>query len=204
MCGAGTSQKSRPFGCAQGESLRDSRDGAGATKGKYINLLRGDGVGLFAVDAEVGDGFFHDFFFDFSVEEKLVERGESDEARVHFKEIAEGFAVVAAAEAVGAERRDAARNPRADHVRKSFQVVGGGDEHAGRIFQHFGDVRDARLFGGVQAVPAVRLDSVGVESFVAGDAPDVGGDAVFLLENFLGAKSFVEDCAAAEKLRAQL
>src|ERR1700735_526444 len=85
-----------------------------------VHPLRGDGVGFFGVDAEVGDGFFDDFFLDFSVEEKLVERGEGDEARVHFKEIAEGFAAVAAAENVGAERGDAAGNPRADHVRQSF------------------------------------------------------------------------------------
>src|ERR1700735_5207539 len=114
------SQKSRrDAGATKGDGatarcrtgVRRSRDGA---------ELRGDGVGLLAVDAEVLDGFLDDSFFDFSVEEKLVERGEGDEARVHFKEIAEGFAAVAAAEAVGAERGDAAGNPRADHVRQSF------------------------------------------------------------------------------------
>src|SRR5580704_11221476 len=83
-----------------------SRQHAGGMKGKCINRLRRDGVGFFGVDTEVGDGFFDDFFFDFSVEEKLVERGEGDEARVDFKKIAERFAVIAAAEAVGAERRD--------------------------------------------------------------------------------------------------
>src|ERR1700735_2077658 len=189
------------------ESLRVSteneKQNAGLKAAATKTLLRSYGVGFFGVDAEVGDGFFDDFFFDFSVEEKLVERGEGDGARVDLKKIAERCAVIAAAEAVGAERRDAAGNPRADHVRQSFQVVGGGDDNARSILQHLSDVRDARLFRGMQAVPAVGLDSVGVERFVAGDAPDVGGDAVFLLQNFLRAKSFVEDCAAAEKLRAK-
>ena len=56
----------------------------------------------------------------------------------------------------------------------------------------------------MQPIPAVGLDSVGVERLVAGDAPDIGGHAVFLLQNFLGAEGFVQDRAAAEKLRAQL
>jgi hypothetical protein len=61
------------------EQRRDAGLKPGATKDKgeslkskdlsYINLLRGDGVGLFAVDAEVGDSLLYDFFFDFSVEE---------------------------------------------------------------------------------------------------------------------------------------
>ena len=78
------------------------RQDAGLKAAATNAQLRGDRVGLFAVDAEIDDGFFHDFFFDFSVEEKLVERGEGDEARVHFKEIAQRGAAVAAAEAVGA------------------------------------------------------------------------------------------------------
>src|SRR3984885_5752879 len=168
------------------------------------DALRGDGVGLFGVDAEVGDGFLYDFFFDFSVEVKFVERGERDETRVYFEEIAQRRAAFAAAEAVGAQRRDAARNPGADHVRQSFQVVGGRDNHSGRISQRLGDVRDVRRFGGMQTVPAVGLDSVGVERLVACYAPNVSSHAVFLFEDFLSAKSFVEDSAAAEKLSAQL
>src|ERR1700735_1400596 len=91
------------------ESLRVSteneKQNAGLKAAATKTLLRSYGVGFFGVDAEVGDGFFDDFFFDFSVEEKLVERGQGDEARVHFKEIAEGFTMIAAAEAVGAESR---------------------------------------------------------------------------------------------------
>src|SRR5882762_9979633 len=56
----------------------------------------------------------------------------------------------------------------------------------------------------MQAVPALGFYSVGVQSFVAGDAPDVGGYAVFLSQNILRLQCFAEDGAAAKELRLQL
>jgi hypothetical protein len=37
----------------------------------------------------------------------------------------------------------------------------------------------------MQAIPAFRFDAVGIEVLVAGDAPDVGGDVEFFLEDIL-------------------
>src|SRR5712672_3397392 len=56
----------------------------------------------------------------------------------------------------------------------------------------------------MQAVPALGFYSVGVQSFVAGYAPHVGGYAVFLSENILRLQSFAQDGAAAKELRLQL
>src|SRR5712672_3957367 len=56
----------------------------------------------------------------------------------------------------------------------------------------------------MQAVPALGFYSVGVQSFVAGYAPHVGGYAVFLSENILRLQGFAQDGAAAEELRLQL
>src|SRR5882762_7892988 len=56
----------------------------------------------------------------------------------------------------------------------------------------------------MQAVPALSFYSVGIQGFVAGDAPDVGGYAVFLSENILRLQGFAEDGAAAKELRLQL
>src|SRR5258707_5740402 len=56
----------------------------------------------------------------------------------------------------------------------------------------------------MQAVPALGFYSVRVQRFVAGDAPHVGGYAVFLSENILRLQCFAEDGAAAEELRLQL
>ena len=64
------------------------------------------------------------------------------------------------------------------------------------------DVRHARRVVWMQTVPAFCFDGIGVEAFVAGDAPDIGGNAIILFENFLRLERFVEDRAAAENLRA--
>src|SRR5882762_1659256 len=56
----------------------------------------------------------------------------------------------------------------------------------------------------MEAVPALDFYGVGVQCFVAGDAPDVGGYSVFLSENILRLQCFAEDGAAAEELRLQL
>src|SRR5208282_1960490 len=140
---------------------------------------------------------------DFAVGEKLVQGRERDEAGIHFEEVAQRLAGIAAAEAVGAQRRKAARHPLADDVRQRLQVVGGGDEDAGRAGERFGDVRNSRFFAGMQPVPALGFDPIGVKRLVAGDAPDVGGNSVILRQDFLGAQGFVQNRAAAKKLRAQ-
>src|SRR6267142_294380 len=54
------------------------------------------------------------------------------------------------------------------------------------------------------AVPALSFYSVGIQSFVAGHAPHVGGYAVFFSENILRLQGFAQDGAAAEELRFQL
>src|SRR5882762_6521035 len=56
----------------------------------------------------------------------------------------------------------------------------------------------------MQAIPTLGFYSVGVQSFVAGDAPDVGGYSVFFSENILRLQCFAEDGAAAKELRLQL
>src|SRR6267142_1040676 len=56
----------------------------------------------------------------------------------------------------------------------------------------------------MQAVPALGFYGVGVQRFVAGYAPHIGGYAVFLSENILRLQCFAQDGAAAEKLRFQL
>ena len=121
---------------------------------------------------------------DFAFEVQFVQRGERDAARIDFEKIAQRLAAFAAAEAVGAERCKPPRQPLADHVGQRLEIIGGRNEHAGRVAERLGDVRHARLRTGMQQIPAFGLDAVGVEVFVAGDAPDVGGDVVFFLREF--------------------
>ena len=140
---------------------------------------------------------------DFPVDEKFMQCGERDEARIHFEKFAQCGTAFATAKAVGAQAGQAARQPLADHVGQSLQVVGSRYQDAGRVAQGARDVRHALFFAGMQAVPAFRLVPVHVKLLVAGYAPDIGGDAKFRFQNFLGLQGFAKNRAAAKKLRAQ-
>src|SRR5712671_3622564 len=56
----------------------------------------------------------------------------------------------------------------------------------------------------MEAVPALGFYGVGVQRFVAGHAPDIGGYAVFFSEDILRLQGFAQDGAAAKELRLQL
>src|SRR5262249_54469218 len=160
-------------------------------------------IWLVGIDPEVQHGLRHDAAIELSVLGQLRQRRQRDEAAVDLEELPEPGAILAAAEAVGAERADAPRQPPIDAVGQDLQVIGGGDDDAGRVLHRPRDGRDARRLGRVQHVPAVGRLAVAIELLVAGHAPDVGGDVV-LLEQLLRRQHLVEDGAAAEKLRAQL
>lgn len=189
-----------PFG-AQGEPAH-AEEKCTATNGCATKLGRA-GVGLFGIYVQVFGGFLHYRRRDFSFVHQLDQGGVNDEARIYLKEIAERGAAFAAAESVCAERDEAARRPPADEVRERLQIVRGRDEDAGRVGQDLGDVGDARLFAGMEDIPALGVETVVVKLLIAGDAPDIGGDAVIFFENLLRVKGFEEDCSAAEKLGAE-
>ena len=70
--------------------------------------------------------------------------------------LAQMFAVVAASEAVGAERDHAARQPRRDLVRHRLHVIGRGDDRAFRAFERLlnvGLLRRLRRDAGDSSVP---------------------------------------------------
>src|SRR5229473_1058085 len=127
-----------------------------------LRALGSDGVGFFGVDAQVFDGFVYDGGVDLAVLLEFVEGSQGDEAVVDLEEFAQGLAAFAAAKAVGAKRGEAARHPFADHGGQRLDVVGGGYERAGRVGQSLRDVRDARLFTGMQTVPALAFHRIGV------------------------------------------
>ncbi len=65
------------------------------------------------------------------------------------------------------------------------------------------NIRNARLFRGMQKIPSLGVDAVVVKRLVAGNTPHIGRDAVFFLEKFLRLQRFAENCAAAKDLRAK-
>ena len=129
-------------------ALADSgnlRDLPGARSSLDRDVVR-NRVGLLGVDAEFGDGFLDHRGLNLALAHQLVQRRQRDEPRIHFEEIAQGRAAFAAAEAIGAERRDAARHPAVDEIRQHLQVVRGGHQHAGRVREALGYIRNAGLF----------------------------------------------------------
>src|SRR5204863_5095683 len=60
-------------------------------------------VRLFRIDAQVLDGFVEDAALNLAVHEKLVQRGQRNEARVDFEEFAQRSAPFAAPESIGAQ-----------------------------------------------------------------------------------------------------
>ena len=167
---------------------------------KLVGRLRRGGAGGFGEEAEVGEGFFGDFGLDDAFAGELREGCGDDGLGVDFEVAAEVLAVVGAAEAVGAERAEAASRARGEGVGQGLHVVAGGDDGAGGVAERRDDVGDALLGGGVQAVEALGVEAVAAELVVAGDGPDVGGDVVLFGEDRLGFDGLVEDGAGAEEL----
>src|SRR5262245_451361 len=76
--------------------------------------LHGPRGGLVGIDVEVFACLAGEGPVDLALAGEGVERGDDDGGRVDLEEAAKGFAAVAAAETVGAEGQEAARDPRGD------------------------------------------------------------------------------------------
>ena len=100
------------------------------------------GVGSFRVRGrEVSEGLLGDLRFDCAVASEFGERGGDDGGGVDFKVAAEVLAVVAAAEAIRAERDEAAAEPRREAIWQRLHVIAGGNDGACGIGERFNDKR---------------------------------------------------------------
>ena len=70
-----------------------------------------------------------------------MQRGEHDVLGVHFEKVSQRCAILAAPEAVRAERHQLARNPLRDTLRQHLHVIRCRNKRAGRALQCLGDVR---------------------------------------------------------------
>ena len=120
---------------------------------------------------------------------------------IDLEEAAQLHPVVAAPEAVGAERREAAATgERADLVGEGAHVVGRGDERAGVAVQALLDPRAAWLGRGMQPVPALDLQPLAAQLGEARHAPDVALDAEVLTQQLGTREHLAQDGARAEQL----
>src|SRR5258708_1077464 len=83
---------------------------------QFVTALRDDRVRFLGVNAEILDGLVEDATLNLPIHEKLVHRGQCNEAGVDLEEITQRSAALAAPEAIGAERRQSSRHPLTDHV----------------------------------------------------------------------------------------
>src|SRR5581483_10309412 len=100
------------------------------SRNSRIHFLRVDVVGL--------DRLVDDRFLDLPVARQRGQRPDDHVPVVDLEEIAQPRAVLAAAEAVGAERHQRARQPAVDRVGQRLDVVRRGDEHPRRLLQALG------------------------------------------------------------------
>src|SRR5688500_3822542 len=128
---------------------------------------------LLRIDPEIVDRLRHNLRLDLAVLCQLGERRQRDVSRFDLEELAQVLPVLAAAEAVGAERADAARHPAVDRCRQHFQIIGGGDDGSLRAAEALRHVRHPRLLCRMEHVPAVARQRVAQQLVVAGDAPHV-------------------------------
>src|SRR5438067_8803563 len=101
-------------------------------------------VRLACVDAEVLDRAGDFIAAELAVTEKLVECGDDNAAGIDLEKAPQRRAVLAPAETVGSQRRQAARNPSADRLRQRFHVIAGGDVNARLLGKQLLDVTLAR------------------------------------------------------------
>src|SRR5947208_11057987 len=101
---------------------------------------------------------------------------------IHFKELAQLGAIVAAAESVGAERGIAPRNVLANLISVIAHVVGGGDDGTGMPLEGRLQVALAPRLGQMQQVVALCAHAVAAQLVEARHAPDIARSSPLVAE----------------------
>src|SRR5690348_10519212 len=90
-----------------------------------------------------------------SLEQKLMQRGQGNEARVDFKEVTKRRSAFAASKSIRAQGGQSSRHPPAHEIRERLQIIRGGHKNAGSIGEALGHVRHSRLLGWMQKIPTL-------------------------------------------------
>src|SRR5579859_652562 len=114
-----------------------------------------------------------------------MQRGEHDVFGVDLEKVSQGGAILAAPEAVRAQRYQFSWDPLGDTLRQYLHVIRCRDEWAGRALQGFGYVGHFGLLCRVEHVPAGAVVGFAIELLVAGYAPHIRRYAVVFLKNGL-------------------
>src|SRR2546421_57771 len=99
------------------------------------------------------------------------------------------FAILTAAEAIGPERYQPARQPRRKLIGNHLHVIGGSHNRPLRAIESRDNIGALFGLGGMQTIPALRRQRFAAQLVVAGNAPYVGRDSVLFAQNLLRAQS---------------
>src|SRR5215472_8142406 len=155
-------------------------------------------INFFSADPKFLQSLLRALSVEFTVPSQARKRCRGDGFGVDLEVPAQMFAIVAASEAVRAQRHQAWTEPGRELIRNSLQVIGRGHDRPLRFLQRGDDVRSLRRFRRVQTVPALDGQSLAPQLSVTGHAPDIGGHVVLLREDALGAYGFVHNRTTAE------
>src|ERR1700691_4364761 len=142
-------------------------------------------IDFFWIDAQVSNCLLHYFRRYLFFSRQRIQGRQHNVFGIDLEEVTQGGAILAAPEAVRAERHQAAWHPPRNRLRQDFHVIRSRDEDARRTLEAAGDVRHARSLSGMKHVPALAIVGLAIQPLVAGHAPHIGGDAVFLFQNLL-------------------
>src|SRR5690606_12094894 len=145
-------------------------------------------------------GFNQHLGLQFTVLDQGHQGAVDDPAAIHFEEVTQLAAGVTAAEAVGAQDLVGARYPLTDLVGVQLHVVGRGNHRPATLGQVLLDIGQAWGIRRVQAVPAFHGQAIAAQFVEAGDTPDVGADAVVVLQDDRCFAHLPQDGTAAHQL----
>src|SRR6476661_7159676 len=146
---------------------------------------RDDRIQLFRIDLQIEDGLLNNAEFNLLFPEERDKCRQRDETCINLEEISKGGTAVAASEPIGSQGMKCPWKPARDGIRERANIVRRGDKHSSCAADALTDVRNPGLLFGMEQIPAFRLNGVPVKFLVAGDAPDVCGDLVFVCQQFL-------------------
>src|ERR1039457_5059342 len=158
------------------------------------------GVDLLGVDAQLGEGRLGLTGVELAVARQPRQRRGHNRFGVDLEVPPQMLAIVAAAEAIGPQCLHAAGQPWRDLVGHYLHVIGDGDDRPLGAPQPFDDVGRLLRLVRVRAVPTPLAEGIAPQSVVAGDAPHIRGNVVFIGQDLLRAQSLIQDGAAAKQL----
>ena len=89
-------------------------------------------------------------------------------------------------------------------IGKILDVISGRDHRPGAVGETLFHIRAAWSGLRMQHIPALCIQAIASQLVEAGDAPDIGGDAIIFFQHFRAGNHFAQDRAAAQQLHARL